>query len=273
MPEQRTYPNGVTCWIAAETPDPEAATRFYGALFGWTFTNVMPPGMPPYYMAALDGSDVGAITRGSGAPRWTTFVATDDADETAAAVERAGGTVVTAPRDAGADGRTATVLDPQGAEFRLWQAHDHPGSQAVNVPGSWNFSDLRSTDPDAARRFYTAVFGWHYLDFGPTVEAMIGVAGYGDYLAATSDPDIYDRQAGAPEGFADVIGAVETAPAGEPARWRVKFSVASRADSIALAERLGGTVLATDDQVWADLADIRDPQGAEFTISEFHEPR
>jgi len=272
MTDQRTYPNGVTCWIAAAEPDPEAASRFYGELFGWTFRNIVPPGAPVYLMASLDGGDVGAITVGETA-NWYTFVATDDVDETAAEIERAGGTVVAPPRDAGSDGRTATVLDPQGAEFRLWQANEHPGSQVVNVPGSWNFSDLRSTDPDAAKRFYTEVFGWHYLDFGPTVEAMIQVPGYGDYLAATSDPDIYERQAGAPEGFADVIGGVEPAPDGEPAHWRVKFSVASRAESMAAAERLGGTVIGTDDQVWADLADIRDPQGAVFTISEFHEPR
>ena len=272
MTEPRTYPNGVTCWIAAEEPDVEAATAFYGELFGWTFRNITPPGAPVYYMAALDGADVGAVTGGRTA-RWTTFVATDDVDETAAEIERAGGTVIAAPRDAGSDGRTATVVDPQGAELRLWQAKDHPGSQAVNSPGAWNFSDLQTTDPDGAKRFYTEVFGWHYLDFGPTVESMIGVAGYGDYLAATSDPQIYERQAGAPEGFANVIGAVEPAPPGVQARWRVKFSVASRAESIALAERLGATVVATDDQVWADLADLRDPQGAEFTISEFHEPR
>lgn len=271
MAEQRTYPHGVTCWVAAEEPDPEAASRFYGPLFGWHFTNVMPPGAPAYLMAALDGADVGAISSGAGSTRWTTYIATDDVDKTALAIEGAGGTIVVAPRDAGTDGRTAIATDPQGAEFHLWQAKDHPGSQLVNVPGTWNFSDLQTTDPDAARRFYTEIFGWEYLNFGATVEAMIAVPGYGKHLAATSDPHIYERQAGAPAGFADVIGAVEAASA--PSRWRVKFSVANRARSIAIAEKLGGTVLATDEQVWADLADIRDPQGAEFTISEFHEPQ
>jgi len=57
----------------------------------------------------------------------------------------------------------------------------------------------------------------------------------------------------------------------ERAHWRVKISVFDRAAAIASATRLGATVLATDDQVWALLADIRDPQGAEFTISEFRE--
>ena len=134
--EQRTYPNGVTCWIAAEVPDPEAAGRFYGALFGWHITNVMPPGSPVYLMAAVDGADVGAISRDDGPARWTTYIATDDIDTTASSIERAGGTVVEGPRDAGTDGRTAVVRDPQGAEFHLWQANEHPGAQLVNVPGT-----------------------------------------------------------------------------------------------------------------------------------------
>jgi predicted enzyme related to lactoylglutathione lyase len=53
----------------------------------------------------------------------------------------------------------------------------------------------------------------------------------------------------------------------------VKFSVASRDATAALAEELGATVLGTDDEVWSLLADIRDPQGAEFTISEFRDAR
>ena len=64
MTEPRTYPNGVTCWIAAEEPDVEAATAFYGELFGWTFRNITPPGAPVYYMADLAGADVGAVTGG-----------------------------------------------------------------------------------------------------------------------------------------------------------------------------------------------------------------
>ena len=29
------YPAGVPCWIDTSQPDPEAAARFYGELFGW----------------------------------------------------------------------------------------------------------------------------------------------------------------------------------------------------------------------------------------------
>ena len=275
----RTYPFGVTCWIDTEQPDPDAARRFYGGLFGWTFENAMPAGAGTVYLIGqLDGKDAAAIATGEGIARWNTYIATPDIDATAAAVVEAGGTVLSGPDDVGPAGRTASCADPQGAEFRLWQAGARLGTQAVNWPGAWNFSDLRTTDEHAAKDFYTRVFGWEYLDLGETVESMIAVGGYGDHLAATSDPEIYERQAGAPTRFADVIGAVEPVPVegaaagSEKPHWRVKISVADRAASLDRVRELGGTVLGTDDQVWALLGDVRDPQGAEFTISQFREP-
>lgn len=269
----RTYPQGVTCWIDTEQPDPEAAAEFYGGLFGWSFENAMPPGAPAVYLIAqLDGQDVAAIATGGPhhVPTWSTYIAVDDADATAHAVVQAGGGILSPPEDAGPGGRAATCADPEGAQFRLWQARRRLGAQAVNAPGTWNFSDLRTTEVRQAQRFYTTLFGWRYLDLGPSVEAMIAVDGYGDHLQSTVDPGIRERQAGAPEGFADVIGAIQPNGAGEQPHWRVKLSVASRTASITRAESLGATLLATEDTPWAALADLRDPQGAVFTISEFH---
>ena len=267
----RTYPHGVTSWIDTGQPDPEAAVRFYSELFGWEFSNAAPPGTPVYLIGRLDGKDAAAIGAGPTPARWNTYIAVTDADETVRAIADAGGAVLAPPADAGPAGRTATCTDPQGAQFRLWQAGARIGVQAVNWPGAWNFSDIRTTDPAASRDFYSGLFGWRYLDLGETVESMIAVPGYGDHLAATADPDIRERQAGAPAGFEDVIGAMEPTEGAEAAHWRVKFSVADREASMATARRLGATVLGTEDQVWALLADIRDPQGAEFTISEFRE--
>ena len=60
----RTYPHGVPCWIDTEAPDADAAARFYGELFGWTFEYSGAPGS--YLMASLGGQDVAAVTRGAG---------------------------------------------------------------------------------------------------------------------------------------------------------------------------------------------------------------
>ena len=274
MTGQRTYPHGVTCWIDTEQPDPAAASRFYAGLFGWTLTEAMPPGAPgSYLVATLDGEDVAAIAPASGdTATWNTYVAVDDADGTAAAVTTAGGTVVSPPQDAGPAGRAATCVDPSGAEFRLWQAGRRPGAQLVNSPGSWNFSDLHTPDRDAASAFYSAVFGWVAADLGQDAGSMLQVPGYGDHLAATVDPGIHERQAAAPPGFADVIGGLAPAAPGERASWHVTFTVADRDESADRAEKLGAVVVTSSEDLWTRSARIRDPQGAELTLSQFTPP-
>jgi uncharacterized protein len=269
----RTYPHGVTCWIDTAQPDPEAAARFYAGLFGWTLTDAVPPDVPgSYLIATLDGQDVAAIGPAAGPAAWNTYVAVDDADATAAAVPGLGGTVTSAPEDAGPGGRTAACTDPAGAAFRLWQARRRPGAQLTNSPGTWNFSDLHTPDRAAAMAFYASLFGWVAADFGQGAGTMIQVPGYGDHLAATVDPGIHERQASAPAGFADAIGWLVDVPTGQPARWHVTFTVADRDDSVAVAERLGATVLSASDEVWTRSALVRDPQGAEFTVSQFTPP-
>ncbi|SHN77199.1 hypothetical protein SAMN05660350_02495 [Geodermatophilus obscurus] len=274
MVQPRTYPHGVTCWIDTEQPDPAEAARFYAGLFGWTLTDAVPPGAPgTYLIATIDGQDVAAIGPGtSDTAAWHTYVAVDDADATAAAVTRLGGTVRAGPEDAGPGGRAATCTDPAGAEFRLWQPRRRLGAQLTNTPGTWNFSDLHTPDRDAATAFYGPLFGWLAVDMEQGAGTMIQVPGYGDHLAATVDPGIHERQASAPRGFADVIGALVVVPAGEPARWQVTFTAADRDDSAATAERLGATVVTSSDDLWTRNALLRDPQGAEFTIAQFTPP-
>jgi predicted enzyme related to lactoylglutathione lyase len=269
----RSYPHGVTCWIDSEQPDLEAASRFYGGLFGWTLTDAVPPDAPgSYLIATLDGADVAALGPATGSSAgWNTYVAVDDADVTAAAVPAAGGVVLAPPADAGPGGRAATCADPQGAGFRLWQARRRLGAQLTNSPGTWNFSDLRTPDRDAAMAFYAPLFGWRAVDMAQGAGTMLQVPGYGDHLAATVDPGIHERQAAAPPGFADVIGSLVVTP-DEPAHWHVTFTVADRDGSVATAERLGATVLRSADELWTRNALLRDPQGAEFTVSQFTPP-
>jgi uncharacterized protein len=274
MAEARRYPHGVTSWIDTEQPDLEAAHAFYTGLFGWTLTDAVGPDAPDSYLVAtLDGQDVAALapTAATGPARWTTYVAVDDADATSAAVPAGGGTLIRPPEDAGRAGRSALCADPFGAEFGLWQAGSRLGAQRVNSPGAWNFSNLHTPDRDVAMAFYTPLFGWREAPIegaGP----MLQVPGYGDHLAATSDPDIYERQASAPAGFADVIGGLVVIGAGEAPRWHVIFTVADRDDSAAAAERLGATIVSSSDHQWSRDALVRDPQGAEFTVSQFAPP-
>jgi predicted enzyme related to lactoylglutathione lyase len=270
LSDQRHYPQGVPSWVDVGQTDPVAAGEFYARLFGWEVANVMPPGAPwAYFVATLSGHDVAGIAPVDAAAecRWRTYVAVDDADAAAAAVTEHGGTVVSAPGEGGPGGRDATCTDPQGAQFRLWQARRRLGAQIANSAGAWNFSILHSAAPAAVLPFYLKVFGWavdRQLGAG-----MVRLPGYGDHLAATVDPHIYERQAFAPPGFADVVaGMVEDADP-EQAGWQVVFTVTDRDRSAATAERLGATVLSSSENEWTREAVIRDPQGATLTLSQF----
>lgn len=271
---QRTYPQGVPCWIDTEQPDVEAATEFYGGLFGWTFEDAMPPGAPGrYVIAKLDGADVGGLgSTGADAAAWNTYIAVDDADAAVQRLVSAGATVRSAPADAGEGGRGAALADPEGAEFRIWQARRRLGSQVANLPGTWNFSDLHTSSPDAAIAFYGDAFGWQVDDLGFAL--LVRRPGYGDHLEATVDPGIKARQAGVatPSGFEDAIAWIAAAVPNEPPHWHVSFTVADRDRAVADAERLGAQVLDQSENYWTRTALIRDPQGAEFTASQFTPP-
>lgn len=285
----RSYPQGVPSWIEARHPDPEAARAFYGGMFGWDLEERVPPGAPgSYSIASIGGRDVGAIASSDDPATWTTYIAVDDADAVAARVVELGGTAA-APQDAGpggSAGRGVDCVDPRGAAFGLWQARDRLGAQHINSPGGWVFSDLRSPEPERAIAFYERLFGWQVSDVHEGPSAMIRLPGYGDHLARTSDPDIRTRQVGAPEGFADVIGALARTGDGDDGGsstaggsgtdgdsahddWHVSFSVADRDEAAARAERLGGRLLGTWEGFWTRAAELQDPQGATFRVTQF----
>lgn len=259
MSGSRTYPAGVPCWVDTDQPDPAAARGFYGGLFGWEFTEVAPDA---YYIATLDGADVAAV--GAGEPGWNTYVAVDSADDAAARVTSLGGSVLSGPQDAGPGGRTATCADPRGVRFRLWQPRRRPGAQVVNAPGSWNFSYLDGPAP--AQDFYEELFGW--VADVPGVPGMWRRPGYGEHLAATVDPGIAERQASAPEGFADAVAGVR--PGTGDDGWSVAFTVADRDAALSTALDLGATVVvAPAEDEWTRTVTVRDPQGAVLTLSQF----
>src|SRR3954471_20725405 len=104
MPERDGYIAGGRCWPHTTHPDPEAAARFYGGLFGWEFEDVMPPDAPgTYLMARIRGREVAAVSPApESAPTmvmWNTYIQTDSAEETASKVRDAGGSVVMEPFD------------------------------------------------------------------------------------------------------------------------------------------------------------------------------
>lgn len=275
MLERDGYLPGVPCWIDTSQPDAEAAVAFYSGLFDWEFENAMPPDAPgEYYIARLRGGDVAAVgSQPEGGPPaavWNTYIWVESADEAAAKVEAAGGQVVTPPFDVPQAGRMAVFTDPEGAAFNVWQAREHKGARIVNEPGSLNFNNLNSRDPEGAKAFYGSVFGWETLPMTGGAQAW-RLPGYGDYLEART-PGMRQGMAdmGAPEGFADVVATLMPIADDAPAHWSVTFAVDDADATAARAAELGGQVVVPPmDAPWVRMTVISDPQGATFVASKF----
>lgn len=277
-----SYPAGTPSWVDTWQPDPDAAAAFYGGLFGWTFVERMPADGPGQYMVALledhDVAAVGSLPGPASPPAWNTYVTVDSVDDAVDRIRDAGGSVLVDPFDVLDAGRTAVATDPAGALFCLWQAGRHHGSELVNQPDTWNWSNLATRDPEGAKAFYGAVFGWEArpVELGEYKATMWCLPGYGDFLV-TLEPGLRERQSdeGVPEGFADAIGWMETMTddqhaADTPAHWAVTFSVADTTATAAKAAELGGTVLVPPfDAGSAMVATLADPAGAVFTISTY----
>ena len=280
MPDRDGYIPGVPCWVDTSQPDPAAATEFYGGLFGWELEDVMPEGSDAkYFIARIDGKDVAAVgSIPEGAPQmamWNTYIWVDSADDTAAKVSEAGGTALMEPFDVMESGRMGVFADPEGAVFMVWQANEHKGAQLVNDPGSLNFNGLNTRNADAAKPFYEAVFGWKSLDIGGGTEFWT-LPGYGDYLEGIT-PGIRKavKDAGGPEGFEDVVAAIQPIPDDQPdtpAHWSVTFGTDDPDGVAKKAGELGGKVIVPPmDAPWVRMTVLTDPQGATFIASKYME--
>jgi uncharacterized protein len=299
MPERDGYIPGVPCWVDASEPDPEAAVHFYRGLFGWEFEEAMPPGSEGRYLFArgeaasssifdisgeLRSGDVAAIRSIlEGAPpaaMWNTYFWLDSADDAAAKIRDAGGAVVVEPFDFLDVCRTAVFTDPEGAAFSVWEAKEHKGAELVNDPGAVVFNNLNTRDVEAARSFYGSLFGWQTAGIGGGAEGWT-LPGYGDWLERKHHPGLRRKmaEAGAPDGFEDVVGSIIPIPDDQPdtpAHWSVTFASADADATAAKATELGGKVIvAPFDAPWSTptytirMTVIADPQGATFSASRF----
>jgi uncharacterized protein len=299
MPERDGYITGVPCWVDASEPDPEAAVEFYGGLFGWEFEDVMPPGPEGNYFIARHEAASSSIFDVSGASRsgdvaavrsipeaappaamWNTYFWVDNADDCATKVREAGGDIVREPFDFMDACRMAVVTDPEGAVFGIWDAKEHKGARLVNDPGAVVFNGLNTRDVEGARSFYGSVFGWQTGAIGGGAEGWT-LPGYGDWLEREHHPQLRKKmvQAGAPEGFEDVVGSIIPIADDQPEtppHWSVTFATDDADATARKASELGGQVIVPPfDAPWSTstytirITVIGDPQGATFIASKF----
>lgn len=261
MSERDHYEHGVPCWVDHASADPDGATAFYTALFGWEAEEQMPPGAPGQYkLCRLGGRDVAAISSQAMEgvpPAWNTYVAVDDADAAAAAASAAGGTVLAGPFDVFDAGRMAVLQDPAGAVFSAWQAGRHHGAGLVDEPGTLAWNELTTRDPEGSRRFYGEVFGWRNaaMEFG-------GGRYFTWHLAGGDAPD---PQSNAVGGMMPMDG--DLWPADLSPHWMTYFASDDPDAIAARCAELGGTVsIAPFDTPAGRIAVLSDPEGAAFSV-------
>src|SRR6266496_3375955 len=103
MAERHGYADGEPCWADVTTPDLEAATRFYGAVFGWQFQGSGPE-FGNYTMCFKDGKEIAGITPPAPGnegtpPVWNTYLSSSDVTATAARVDAHGGKILVGPME------------------------------------------------------------------------------------------------------------------------------------------------------------------------------
>jgi predicted enzyme related to lactoylglutathione lyase len=177
---------------------------------------------------------------------WMTYLATSDADATAAKIK--GGQLVMEAMDVMRVGRMAVAVDPAGAVFGVWQARAFPGAQIVNEPGAMRWNEQLSRDSEGSKAFYAAVFGYQCRD----------MSGDGFSYATFK---VEGRDVG---GIGDLHAGV---PADTPAGWRVYFCAADTDASVARVQANGGSVLrAPIDHPYGRMSTVADDQGAVFSL-------
>lgn len=249
------WPAGTPCWIDINVPDVAASARYYTDLLGWKARDLGDDD-GGFVIATKRAAAAAAIgpSMGPGPVSWTLYFASDDVDKTAAAILENGGTILLESGDVGPAGRMCFATEPSGAMFGVWQAGDHIGAGIIGEPGALSWTDLRSTDPDLSRDFFSAVFGFEYQPM-----EMAGP----DYSTFTVPGS--DQPSG---GIGGMMGND-----GVASHWLVYLGVDNVDDAAATTQANGGNVLAPPfASPYGRMAAVTDADGAAFWLVEMPPP-
>ena len=246
------YPQGTFSWADNTSTNADAAKTFYMDLFGWAALD-LPIGPDMFYtMFQNQGEHAAGFAammpdmQAQGIPsHWTNYVSVDDVDAMAEPIQAGGGTIVFGPMDIFESGRMLQFIDPTGAQLGLWQPKDHIGAGIVNTVGAMCWNELLTKDAEAAKAFYSALFGWEYI---VDENGYIMIQNGGRNNGAMMQMD---------ESFGEM-----------PSMWQPYFTVADIDESVSRAGELGATIIIpkTEAPGAGHFAYMSDPAGAHFYI-------
>jgi predicted enzyme related to lactoylglutathione lyase len=253
------FVHGSPNWLDLGAPDVQGAADFYSAVFGWEFQSYG-PNAGEYGLFRLEGKTVGGVgrlTEEGARSAWMIYFDSRDADSTAQAVRRAGGTVRVEPTEADGEGRMAQFTDPQGGQFAVWQPGKMQGFELADAHGALSWTELYTTDLAAAKEFYGTVFGWHTRDMelpgGGMTYSLITPAGVTE-----------ERMHG---GMMQLPPEQLTLTGGRP-YWHPVFAVADCDETVASVTANSGTIQMgpQDAEGVGRIAVCQDPSGADFVL-------
>jgi predicted enzyme related to lactoylglutathione lyase len=137
----------------------------------------------------------------------------------------------------------ATLQDPQGARFAIWQPKKHIGADIINEPGTMCWNELWTPDVEAARKFYSALFDWRVKPSPQYTELYMGDVAVGGMMQADPKMSI-------------------------PPNWMPYFAVADADGALKKAKSLGVKDFFGPHDVpnVGRFVIFNDPQGARFAV-------
>jgi predicted enzyme related to lactoylglutathione lyase len=257
--EFTSHSPGTFSWPELSTTDQKGAVAFYRGLFGWDLNDVpMGPG-DTYSIFQMRGQEVGAAytmrpeeKQGGAPPHWNSYVTVKKVDEAVQKARELGAKVFAPPFDVMDAGRMAVLQDPTGAVFQVWEAKRSIGAKILAEPGALCWTELTTTDTNAAEKFYTQLFGWtpkHNAPGAPMEYTEFSVNG---------TPSI------------GMMAKPKEMPAHIPSYWMPYFMVKGVDASAAKAKELGGRAMVGPQDIpgTGRFAILTDPQGAMFAVFE-----
>ncbi|WP_326766488.1 VOC family protein [Streptomyces sp. NBC_01591] len=244
-------PEGTPCWADATFADLEGAKSFYGDVLGWTFGESSSE-FGNYTQAYANGKAVAAVVPPmpgqEGQSAWCLYLASPDAEATAAKIRDNGGETLMDPMQVGEFGTMLLARDPSGVAFGVWQAGTHEGFEAQAVPGAFCWAEVFTREPEKSDAFFPAVFPYS--------------------MVKMEDEHVDFRMFNL--GDKTVMGRMKMGdefPPEVPPFLNVYFTVADCDAAVAKATERGGVLrFGPMTMPFGRFAALTDPQGAAFSV-------
>ena len=223
---------------------------------GWSYIDNLMGDDTFYTMAQTDGKDAAGIftmpeeqAKMGIPPHWQSYVTVESADAAAEKAKGLGANILMEPFDVFTSGRMATMQDPGGAVFNVWEPKDSIGAGIANCPGAFCWNELYTKDLVGSKAFYTGMFE--------------------DWTTDTTDVGEFEYTSFM-RGERGMAGMMEIAPEwGEvPPHWNVYLAVEDCDAAFEKVTSLGGqqTMPPQDIPQIGRFGMATDPQGAAFAL-------